>query len=67
MTNQKVIKLLDKRLFKKGQNHNFHLKYIVEKVHGKTVQFTNGFIKKRDMLLKVHTDTIRSKKKCYTH
>ena len=32
--------------------------YIVESVNGKTIHLTNGLTKKRNMLLKVHKDTI---------
>ena len=32
---------------------------MVDSVHGKTIHLDNGLVKKRDMLLKVHTDTVR--------
>jgi len=56
------VRILDKRLFKKGSEPQYTSEiYIVESVHGKTIHLTNGLIKKRDMLLKVHKDTIGSK------
>ena len=53
------VRILDKKLFKKGSEPQYSSEiYTVESVHGKTIHLTNGLIKKRDMLLKVHKDTI---------
>ena len=53
------MRILDRKLFKKGSDPQYTSEtYTVESVHGKTIHLTNGLIKKRDMLLKVHKDTI---------
>ena len=53
------VRILDRKLFKKGSDPQYTSEiYTVENVHGKTIHLTNGLIKKRDMLLKVHKDTI---------
>ena len=53
------VRILDRKLFKKGSDPQYTSEtYTVESVHGKTIHLTNGLIKKRDMLLKVHKDTI---------
>ena len=56
------VRILDKRLFKKGSEPQYTAEiFTVESVNGKTIHLTNGLIKKRDMLLKVHKDTVGSK------
>ena len=51
--------MIDKKLFKKGSDPQYTSQtYIVESVHGKTVFLEDGSKKKRNMLLKVHSDTI---------
>ena len=60
------VRLLDKKLFKKGSEPQYTAEiFTVESVRGKTIHLTNGLVKKRDMLLKVHKDTIGSKNEGY--
>ena len=60
------VRLLDKKLFKKGSEPQYTAEiFTVASVRGKTIHLTNGLVKKRDMLLKVHEDTIGSKNEGY--
>ena len=53
------VRILEKQTFKKGSEPQYLAQiYTVVSVHGKTINLTNGLTKKRNMLLKVHTDTI---------
>ena len=53
------VRILDKRLFKKGSDPQYSSEiYTVMNVSGKTIYLSNGQIKKRNMLLKIHKDTL---------
>ena len=53
------VQILEKQTFKKGSEPQYSAQiYTVESVHGKTINLTNGLTKKRNMLLKVHKDSI---------
>ena len=52
------VRILDKRLLKKGSDPQYSSEiYTVMNVSGKTIYLSNGQIKKRNMLLKIHKDT----------
>ena len=53
------MRILEKQTFKKGSEPQYLAQiYTVVSVHGKTINLTNGLTKKRNMLLKVHKDSI---------
>ena len=53
------IRILDKKIFKKGSDPQYSSEvYTVMIVSGKTIYLSNGQIKKRNMLLKIHRDTL---------
>ena len=53
------VRILDKKIFKKGSDPQYSSEiYNVMNVSGKTIYLSNGQIKKRNMLLKIHRDTL---------
>ena len=52
------VRILDKKIFKKGSEPQYSSEiYNVMNISGKTIYLSDGHIKKRNVLLKIHKDT----------